>query len=85
MTRGRIRLAHATAFLVLYLSFSLFPPVQAWAQRPTAEPETGLLNPEGVVNVQDLPRVGPRVPVQCPCALGDTHEHLVPSCRIALP
>src|SRR5574337_39044 len=51
---------------VLFLSLSLFAWMgasSAWAQGPTAAPETVLLNPDGVVNVQDLPRVGPRVPV----------------------
>ncbi len=35
----------------------------AWAQRPAVAADTVLLTPDGVVNVQDLPRVGPRVPV----------------------
>lgn len=35
----------------------------AWAQQPSQESEATLLDPEGVVNVEDLPRAGPRVPV----------------------
>ena len=61
-----MRFFGAKALAVLLLSFSLLawtegPP--AWAQPPSPEPETVLLHPEGVVNVQDLPQVGPRVPV----------------------
>ncbi len=61
-----MRLFGAKALAVLLLTLSLLAwtgGTPAWAQPPTAEPETVLLNPEGVVNVQDLPRVGPRVPV----------------------
>lgn len=52
--------------IVLILSLFLLAWVGApsvWAQGPTAAPTPVLLNPEGVVNVQDLPLVGPRVPV----------------------
>jgi hypothetical protein len=61
-----MRFSRVKAPAVLFLSLSLLAWMgasSAWAQRPTAEPESVLLNPEGVVNVQDLPRVGPRVPV----------------------
>ncbi len=61
-----MRLFGVKALAVLLLTLSLLAwmgGTPAWAQRPTADPETGLLHPEGVVNVQDLPRVGPRVPV----------------------
>lgn len=61
-----MRFFSAKALSVLLLSLSLLAWTggsPAWAQPPTPEPETVLLNPEGVVSVQDLPRVGPRVPV----------------------
>lgn len=64
---------------VLFLSLSLLAWMgasSAWAQRPTAGPETVLLTPDGVVNVQDLPRVGPRVPVhrEMPFLVPDLQE-----------
>jgi hypothetical protein len=61
-----MRLFGAKALAALLLALSLLAWMDgtpAWAQPPSPEAETVLLNPEGVVNVQDLPRVGPRVPV----------------------
>ena len=48
----------------------------AWAERPATEPETMLLAPDGVTNVQELPRMGPRVPVhrEMPFLVPDLQE-----------
>jgi len=67
------------ASAILLLSLSLLAWVgtsSAWAQKPTAEPQTVLLTPGGVVNVQDLPRVGPRVPIhrEMPFLVPDLQE-----------
>ncbi|MBI3780832.1 MAG: hypothetical protein HY278_07240 [candidate division NC10 bacterium] len=74
-----MQFSRAKSPAVLFLSLSLLAWMgasSAWAQRPTAEPGTVLLNPEGVVNVQDLPRVGPRVPVhrEMPFRVPDLQE-----------
>ncbi len=66
MGRNRIWFAREQTLAALLLSLALLGlpgGLPAWAQPPSPEPETLLLHPEGVVNVQDLPRVGPRVPV----------------------
>jgi len=66
MKRDRSRFFGVKALAVLVLSFPVLawaggPP--AWAQPPGPEPEASLLHLDGVVSVQDLPRVGPRVPI----------------------
>lgn len=56
--------AKAVAVTWLFLAFLASGGASpAWAQGPAPEADTVLLHPDGVVNVQDLPRVGPRVPV----------------------
>lgn len=74
-----MRCSCAKVFAVAFLLLALFASgggFAAWAQGPTAEPETVLLHPDGVVNVQDLPRVGPRVPVhrEMPFLVPDLQE-----------
>jgi len=74
-----MRFFRTKAPAVFFLSLTLLAWVgtsSAWAQKPTAEPQTVLLTPDGVVNVQDLPRVGPRVPVhrEMPFLVPDLQE-----------
>ena len=64
---------------VLFLSIAclvLIGVSSVWAKRPTAEPQTVLLTPDGVVNVQNLPLMGPRVPVhrEMPFLVPDLQE-----------
>ncbi len=66
MRRDDVQFSRVKALAGLTLSFAfvlLTGGVPAWAQLPAPEPQTLLLHPGGVVNVQDLPRVGPRAPV----------------------
>lgn len=58
-----LRLKVATVLFLSLASLALIGAISVWAQEPIPESQTVLLTPEGVVNVQDLPRVGPRVPV----------------------
>lgn len=58
-----LRLKVATVLFLSLACLALIGVSSVWAQGPTPEPQTVLLTPDGVVNVQDLPRVGPRVPV----------------------
>jgi hypothetical protein len=65
----------AVVLLLLSLLASM-GGVPAWAQKPTAGPEAVTLTPDGAVNVQDLPSVGPRVPVhkEMPFLVPDLQE-----------
>jgi len=74
-----MRCSGAKVFAVAFLLLAFLASgggLRVWAQGPTAEPETVLLHPDGVVNVQDLPRVGPRVPVhrEMPFLVPDLQE-----------
>ncbi|MDE2059477.1 MAG: hypothetical protein KGJ27_07115 [candidate division NC10 bacterium] len=58
--------ARTKAPTILFLSLSLLASIgasSAWAQGSTAEPQSGIVTPAGTVNVQDLPDVGPRLPI----------------------
>jgi hypothetical protein len=62
-----------------FLLFSLLASagvVPAWAERPATGPDPVLLTPDSVVNVQNLPPAGPRVPVhrEMPFLVPDLQE-----------
>jgi hypothetical protein len=60
----------------LFSLLALMGGAPAWAQKPAAGPEAVNLIPDGVVDVQDLPQVGPRVPVhkEMPFLVPDLQE-----------
>ena len=74
-----MRCSCAKLFALAFLSLALLAVgggLPASAQGATPEADTVLLHPDGVVNVQDLPRLGPRVPVhkEMPFLLPDLQE-----------